>query len=264
MLWGALLVVAVAALALAGVRAFAQDDGSAAPATVGEVTATTLRMTYQGRLLDPVSGQPKPDGSYALTFRLYNVESGGAALWTEERSGANAVAVSKGAFSVELGSIAPLPAIFNGQDLWLGITGTTQAGDDPEMTPRQRVTWQAYALNADRLDGLDQSSFSRTSHSHATLPVAYGFIDAAGKALRATPNVSSVWNAATGVYEITIDRESYFWTSYVTAVTPAGAVPCDRAFASTGSIGGKLTVKMANPVNGNGMQCPFQFVTYKP
>jgi hypothetical protein len=270
-----LVAVLAAALALVGVRAFAQEGDGTAPAAVGEVTATTLRLTYQGRLLDPATGRPKPDGSYGLTFRLYNLANGGTALWTEARTGANAVAVSKGAFSVELGSVTALPAIFNGQDLWLGITGTTQAGDDAEMIPRQRITWQAYALNADRLDGLDQSAFSRTTHSHTVrmsamqcdfhlllhagrsalsppssliAPVAAGFVESDGsfygKYVAGIAQV--VWNEVTDSYEVHFDLSNspdgqpYDPVTYVANVTPVydpvDAEKCDGVMVRTGYI----------------------------
>ena len=38
-------------------------------------------VSFQGVLSDTL-GNPKPDGSYSITFRLYNGASGGSALWT--------------------------------------------------------------------------------------------------------------------------------------------------------------------------------------
>lgn len=37
-------------------------------------------MSYQGVLND--NGAPVPDDDYSMSFAIYNVESGGAALWT--------------------------------------------------------------------------------------------------------------------------------------------------------------------------------------
>jgi hypothetical protein len=266
MFLGGLIVALVAALALVGVRVWAQEGDGAAPDAVAEVTATTLRLTYQGRLLIPGTGQPRPDGSYGLTFRLYNVESGGTALWTEERKGANAVPVTKGAFSVELGSVTALPAIFNGQDLWLGVTGTTQAGDDPEMTPRQRITWQPYALNADRLDNYHASSFSLTSHSHSVksdaLQCRFHFrvdlIDTGERVAEGfMPPVPSLDYSVgladagfkDGTYLLEIKSVSYDPRAYATFVTPLPDLDykCDFVMVMTGEYAETVTIQFLRP-----------------
>jgi hypothetical protein len=113
----------------------ALDDTSAVPNPV---------INYQGRLLNPTTGFPLSDGSYQIAFRLYNVETGGADLWSE----AYTVPVNRSIFTVLLGSLTPLdPTDFNGQPLWLGIT----VGTDPEMTPRQRIAHTPYAMLAERV-----------------------------------------------------------------------------------------------------------------
>ena len=116
-------------------------------------------------ILDALSGQPKPDGAYTIAFRLYGVESGGAALWTESKS----VPVNKGLFSTLLGDTTTLDlAIFNGQDLFLGVT----VGTDPEAAPRQRVAHVAYAIfaasagNAETLNGNAATAFAPATHAH--------------------------------------------------------------------------------------------------
>lgn len=153
------------------------------PAPAADLAAGTVRISYQGRLLDALSGQPKADGAYTIAFRLYAVESAGAALWTESKS----VTVNKGLFSTLLGDTTALDlAIFNGQDLFLGIT----VGTDAEATPRQRVAHVAYAIhaqsaataatagtattatsagNADLLDGQDATAFALAAHQHESM-----------------------------------------------------------------------------------------------
>lgn len=84
-------------------------------------------MSYQGVLTDN-AGVFVPDGNYDITFRLYDVSVGGVALHTENFP---VVAVERGGFSVILGSISALPAIFD-RPIYLGV----QVGGDPEMTPR--------------------------------------------------------------------------------------------------------------------------------
>jgi len=95
-------------------------------------------MSYQGVLAD-AGGAPVADGSYDLTFSIYDVATGGVALWTETQS----VAVVNGVFSVILGSVNPLTPDFD-QQYWLGIT----VGAGPEMTPRTKLTASPYSLNS--------------------------------------------------------------------------------------------------------------------
>jgi hypothetical protein len=106
----------------------------AAPARA-TVPSTT---SYQGVLTDN-SGNLVADGPYNLVFRMYDVASGGLALWTETQSG---VQVSKGGFAVILGSITPLNLPFDKQ-YYLGVT--VNAG--PELTPRVIVAGSPQALS---------------------------------------------------------------------------------------------------------------------
>lgn len=133
-------------------------------------------IAYQARLIDPVTGQPKADGAYVMTFNLYPVATGGASLWTESKD----IQVNKGLFSTLLGDVTAFASgLFNGQDLYLGIT----VGSDPEATPRQRIGHVAYAIyaqtaaattadsaatagNAEKLDGQDATAFAPVVHQH--------------------------------------------------------------------------------------------------
>ena len=158
---------ALVALLLAATQAGASPPAQA-PATVEAQAVSSPVLHYQGRLLDPSTGNPKPNGNYNMTFRLYGVEAGGAALWSEARS----VFVSNGLFSTLLGQTTPLNLNhFDGRDLWLGIT----VGADPEATPRQRVAYVGYALraknaefatNADTTDGQHAAAFANAAHNH--------------------------------------------------------------------------------------------------
>ncbi len=69
----------------------------AAPAAPGP-SATTVN--YQGRLADP-AGNPK-NGTFGMTFALYDAPTGGNLVWGPESHAA--VPVSNGLFSVGLGS----------------------------------------------------------------------------------------------------------------------------------------------------------------
>jgi hypothetical protein len=101
---------------------------------------TSVLLQYQGRLTDPSSGNAVADGSYTMTFRLYDVATEGTALWTEGKD----VAVQGGVFSTVLGDTVALDqGLFNGQELWLGV----KVGTDDEATPRQQLLPVAYAAS---------------------------------------------------------------------------------------------------------------------
>jgi hypothetical protein len=133
-------------------------------------------ISYQGRLVDPGTGEPKPDGTYNLTFSLYDVASGGTALWTESQN----VAVAKGLFSATLGNTNTIdPAIFDGYARWLGVLVKP---DVVELSPRIRVASAPYAIwsnlaldayDADRLGGSLPSSYrDATNLTAGTLNIA--------------------------------------------------------------------------------------------
>lgn len=92
-------------------------------------------ITYQGRLTT-ASDDVVPDGSYSMTFIIWDSPTAGAAVWN---SGAQTVAVTAGFFTVNLGA-APMPAIppaiWWDSSRYLGVT----VGTDPEMAPRTRLT----------------------------------------------------------------------------------------------------------------------------
>ena len=100
------------------------------------VTASTVTTSfnYQGRLTDS-AGEPL-SGTYTMTFKLYEVTSGGTALDTDTDS----VEVTDGLFNT---NIDFAQSYFDGRALWLGI----KVGTDAEMTPRQELRPVPYALS---------------------------------------------------------------------------------------------------------------------
>src|SRR5258706_1782133 len=62
-------------------------------------------ISYQGVLTDG-SGAIVPDGPHNFAFSLFIAPSGGAPLWGPENQ--NGIAVTRGGFSVLLGSVTPL------------------------------------------------------------------------------------------------------------------------------------------------------------
>jgi hypothetical protein len=102
---------------------------------VGQIPQT---LSYQGVLTD-AGGNPVVDGDYNLTFRLYETESGGTAIWTEEQT----TSVVNGLFNVILGKSTSYPIAFD-KPYWLGIT----IDSGTELLPRIELTSSAYSLNS--------------------------------------------------------------------------------------------------------------------
>src|SRR5512133_3617448 len=103
-----------------------------------------LLLTYQGRLTDP-DGVPR-NGTFPMSFRI--VDASGAPLrrWVESHAG---VKVQNGFFTVQLGSVTPLPAdIFSGPPAdrfgAVRFLEVTVAGE--LLSPNLRITGTAFAI----------------------------------------------------------------------------------------------------------------------
>jgi hypothetical protein len=97
-------------------------------------------LSYQGVLTD-AAGQPRPNPSYQFTFRLYEVASGGTALWEEQKT----LPVNNGLFATALGDQVPFgPAVKFDRQYWLGI----QVGNEPELAPRIALSSVGYSMSS--------------------------------------------------------------------------------------------------------------------
>jgi hypothetical protein len=116
--------------------------------TIAVIMALTLATTiqaaspniinYQGRLRD-TSGNLVADNTYAVTFTLYSVPSGGSPIWTEIQT----VTTKGGLFTTVLGATTPFgPTAFSDSVRYLGI----KVAADPEISPRSRLASVPYAL----------------------------------------------------------------------------------------------------------------------
>ena len=95
-------------------------------------------MGYQGLLTDG-AGVVVADASYSVTFKIYDMLTGGSLLWTEVHA---TVSTVNGVFNVILGSMTPLTIAFD-KTLYLEITVGANV-----LTPRIELTGSPYALNA--------------------------------------------------------------------------------------------------------------------
>lgn len=102
-------------------------------------------INYQGHLTNP-DGSPVADGPYQMVFTIYDTPTGNPGIWY---SGSQAVNVENGQFTYQLGTVNQLADdIFTDTLRWLGI----RVGEDPEITPRTKLTSVAYAYYALRAD----------------------------------------------------------------------------------------------------------------
>ena len=95
------------------------------------VGSGTGSRRYRKNQLLGLSGEPIRGDHHSLVdrFKIYNVPSGGAALFTETQT----VTVNNGIYNVILGTNSALTLPFDAQ-YYLGVT----VGADTEMTPRRR------------------------------------------------------------------------------------------------------------------------------
>ena len=94
-------------------------------------------ISYQGVLKD-ASGVVVPNGDYSLTFKLYDLPSGGSALWNETKT----INVVGGIINTQLGSVTPITSATIVGAAWLGIT----IGTGSELTPRITLSSVPYSF----------------------------------------------------------------------------------------------------------------------
>ena len=107
-------------------------------------------LSFQGRLTD--QGLNPIITNTPMTFRLYNVLTGGTPLWTS--SGCTVEPDQDGIFAVGLGDLVECgpaidPSVFSeNPNIWLEVQVDTET-----LAPRQPIRTVAYALNAETLQG---------------------------------------------------------------------------------------------------------------
>jgi len=252
----------------------ATDALATGPNGVRDLLVLEPHIHYQARLVDPASGQPRPDGVYTIHFNLYTTDTGGSPVWAENWTGL----VTDGMVSVTLGTSALIdPTLFELGTQWLGVA----VDGEPEMTLRQEIGWVPKAIHAyhahhanwaddattagdcDTVDGNDASEFALSDHSHTALPDAMGVIQADGSVEYSSGNFTVKWNSLQSRYEITFDSLAYHLLYDVCAVSligDAGSCPAG-AVIRHGSIDDKLTVYVLES-NGHKRQCAFHFVVW--
>jgi hypothetical protein len=133
---------------------------AAIPFLAAQEKGVPLRLNYQGYLA--VASDTLPyTGMVDMTFSLFAASSGGSALWTEAQNG---VAITKGFFNVQLGSVTPLsPSLFDGSARYLEFTANAQT-----FAPRKPLSSVGYAIKAQRAD--------TAAYAAGAVPVAHSHI----------------------------------------------------------------------------------------
>ena len=124
--------------------------------------ATDSTLNFQARL-ENSSGAIAPDGTYTISFHLFNASSSSGSTdtacgtdanceWTEEYTGGNAVHVANGYLTVNLGSITAFPNTINwDQQQYLTMDVYNGSSWDGQMSPRLPLTAIPYAFRAGTL-----------------------------------------------------------------------------------------------------------------
>jgi hypothetical protein len=265
MLAGAVLTIVL----IMAYNARAQDVGTLSTANqertaiVADGTfVTNTQFQYQGVLLDPFTGQPKPDGTYNITFNMYN--SSLQYIWGETL----AVPVATGMFSVLLGQTSPLnPSFFNGQTLWLGVG----VNGEPELQPRLQLGRVPYAINADMVGGKTSDSFA----DYRTGAYSYGVVGSAGDKKSGFHFTVNRWSPSVNAYLIQLESAAgvpinFDPAKFAVIVTPTtcpnssnvSVVPVVRHTSSDPNLSPYAQIQLIDRFSGQPVQCGFYFAAF--
>ena len=213
-------------------------------------------INYQGKLTD--ADDNPVTGDISATLRIYDAETGGIALWTE----AQTVTVTRGIFSILLGNVEDLDDLDFNDPYWYSV----EIEGDGEMTPRQRLTTVAYAINADKLDGYDASDFLTVDATEGTttgITVSGGLITAgANEDIELNPtgtgNIIMTIDTSSGDFKITDGTTNWLHvdndTGNVTIsqnLTVGGTIYGNIASTGGDSTFASITVTGASDLQGN-------------
>lgn len=101
-------------------------------------TSVLPLIRFQAKLTD-AQDTTLADGTYKFTFRLYETESAGQAIWQENQQ----ITTAQGSIQADLGAVTSLKNLSFNKQYWLGI----EVENDGEMSPRFRLGAAPYALN---------------------------------------------------------------------------------------------------------------------
>lgn len=164
-------------------------------------------ISYQGCLRS--NNGDLQTGTFNLLFKIYESESGGTEIWSENHIG---VQVDNGYFNVILGGLDQIP--FNKQ-YWLGIS----VNGGQEMTPRSKLTSVAYSLNTKSIP--DQVVTTGKIFNGAVTPEKINTTGASADQALVFNGSNLVWKNITGGISLPF-LESYSGSGDVFRITSTG------------------------------------------
>jgi len=199
-------------------------------------------LSYQGKIT-LADGTSVDDGTYTLTFRLYDVSSGGTALWTETQS----VEINDGVFDVILGSENTLNLPFDRQ-YWLGVT----VGDESEMSPRTQLTSSGYSFIARSVS--DKAITSGKIADNAVVKSINDLRDAVtligGNDIEITKVSNSLTISSTAEEGLTLPySQSLNQSSRLFSITNYGSGDCIAGYNYGSGLAGRFTINNSNSSN---------------
>ena len=125
------------------------------------------RINFQGRLTD--SANNPRTGTFTFKFRIYDAPTGGNPLWPTSATEDQAITVTNGVFSVQLGAVTPIPvSLFGNPDVYLEVQ-VFDGSTTETLSPRQKLVSAPYAFNAEMLSGRTTDYFVSTGPVSQTI-----------------------------------------------------------------------------------------------
>jgi hypothetical protein len=145
------------------------------------------RINYQGRLIDPTTGDPLT-GARNMTFRIFDGAIAGTLLWSETKVD---TADATGIFSTVLGSDTPIDISFEAA-CWLEVEVNGET-----LTPRREIVSVPYAFHAAFSDSVGGKGDGHSLDAVDGDPVDVVFVDDAGRVGVGTTEPRSKFQVAT-------------------------------------------------------------------
>jgi hypothetical protein len=131
---------------------------------MGALAQVPRTINYQGELRD-ASGSLVTNGTYLLTFSIYDAPTGGNTLYSESFSSS----VTDGIVNAVIGLATAMPqSLTFDKPYYLGISINSGA----ELSPRTELSSVPYALRSDIADGLSENAVIPSDFNPIAIPMS--------------------------------------------------------------------------------------------